>query len=222
MFDNRGVGSSTDQPEVPLSIELMADDTAGLIDALGLDHPSVVGWSTGGEIALALAVRHPGTAGELVLSGATAGGPTAVQSPPEVNALLSSNNPADEVKLFDYLFTPSGSAARDAYLAGIATMPAEEVSDTIVARQAASEDRFTTTTDTSDGLSDIHGTVVVINGADDQLVPPDNARLIAARVPAAELRIVPDAAHALMFQYPDWFVSVVDAAANGQPIPPNP
>jgi pimeloyl-ACP methyl ester carboxylesterase len=77
-FDNRGVGYSTDQPSRPLTIELMADDTAHLLDALGVRKAVVVGWSTGGEIALTMAARHPNKLSALVTSGGTAGGPTTV------------------------------------------------------------------------------------------------------------------------------------------------
>ena len=128
MFDNRGVGASTDQPDRPLTIELMSDDTAGLIEALGLERPAVFGWSTGGEIALALAVRHPDRVGPLMVSGATAGSPQSVPAAPELDALLASSDPADQVKLLDTLFTPSGAAARQRYIEGLLAMPAETVS----------------------------------------------------------------------------------------------
>ena len=144
MFDNRGVGASTDQADRPLTIELMGDDTAGLIQALGLHRPTVVGWSTGGEIALALAVGHPGVAGPLVLSGATAGGPTAIQTPPAVEAQM-------DTKLLDYLFTSSGATARAAYIAGVTKMPSEDVAPATIQRQADAETRFAGSTVTYQG-----------------------------------------------------------------------
>jgi 3-oxoadipate enol-lactonase len=65
-FDNRGAGRS-DKPDIPYSIQMMADDTAGLMDALGIDHASVVGISMGGRIALDLALRYPARVKNLVL-----------------------------------------------------------------------------------------------------------------------------------------------------------
>ncbi|MCB0977393.1 MAG: alpha/beta hydrolase, partial [Acidimicrobiales bacterium] len=78
-FDNRDVGRSTwidtpgldpmtavlaamggDRSVAPYLLEDMADDTAGLIDHLGLDGVHVVGASMGGMIAQTLAIRHPG------------------------------------------------------------------------------------------------------------------------------------------------------------------
>src|SRR3954454_896908 len=65
-FDSRGHGQSTN-PDGQLSYELIADDTAALIDALELDHPVVGGWSDGGQVALELGLRYPGRARGLIV-----------------------------------------------------------------------------------------------------------------------------------------------------------
>lgn len=70
-FDNRGAGR-TDKPNQPYTIELMADDTEELLRALGIQRANVVGVSMGGRIALALALRHPGRVGKLVLVSTSA------------------------------------------------------------------------------------------------------------------------------------------------------
>jgi pimeloyl-ACP methyl ester carboxylesterase len=197
----------------------MADDTSGLIDALGLDHPTLFGWSTGGEIALTLAERHPGQLGPIMVSGATAGGPTATPAPPELDALLASTDPADQVKLLDELFTPSGAAARDAYISGLLSMPEDEVSAATQARQADAETAFAADPTVADGLGSISSPVLVTDGADDRLVPPANATLIAGAIPGAQLLLVPDTSHAWMLQQIDRFVDVLVAFAAGQPIP---
>ncbi len=46
----------------PITYEHMADDTAALIDHLGLNQPDVVGFSMGGTTAMGMAIRHPGLA----------------------------------------------------------------------------------------------------------------------------------------------------------------
>ena len=81
-FDNRDVGLSTHLDHLPAptlrelalwhrrppyTIDDMADDAAGLLDALGIDSAHVVGASLGGFIAQTLAIRHPGRVRSLTL-----------------------------------------------------------------------------------------------------------------------------------------------------------
>jgi len=64
--DNRGVGLS-DKPLGPYSSEQMADDYAGLLDAIQVEKVKVVGCSMGSTIAQQLAIRHPEKVHSLVL-----------------------------------------------------------------------------------------------------------------------------------------------------------
>lgn len=64
--DNRGVGQS-DKPTGPYTTEQMADDYAGLLDAIGVEKVKVVGCSMGSTIAQQLAIRHPEKVESLVL-----------------------------------------------------------------------------------------------------------------------------------------------------------
>ena len=70
-FDNRGAGR-TDKPDAPYSIEMMADDMAGLMQASGIEQANIVGISMGGRIALALALQHPERVKKLVLVSTSA------------------------------------------------------------------------------------------------------------------------------------------------------
>ena len=57
-FDNRGMGE-TGAGTRPFTVEQFAEDTAGLMDALGIESAHVFGISMGGFIAQELALRHP-------------------------------------------------------------------------------------------------------------------------------------------------------------------
>jgi pimeloyl-ACP methyl ester carboxylesterase len=70
-FDNRGAGQ-TDKPDEPYTVSQMADDTAGLMRALGIERAHVVGMSLGGRIALELALEHPGVVRSLILVSTSA------------------------------------------------------------------------------------------------------------------------------------------------------
>src|SRR5579884_503569 len=69
-FDNRGVGQ-TDKPDIPYSIDMMADDTAGLLQAIGITHAHILGVSMGGRIAVSLTLRHPSLVKSLILVSTT-------------------------------------------------------------------------------------------------------------------------------------------------------
>jgi 3-oxoadipate enol-lactonase len=70
-FDSRGAGR-TDKPDVPYTIEMMAEDTAGLFGALDVKSANVVGISMGGRIAIELTLRHPELVKSLVLASTCA------------------------------------------------------------------------------------------------------------------------------------------------------
>jgi pimeloyl-ACP methyl ester carboxylesterase len=68
-IDQRGYGHSPDG-SWSLSYQMMADDTAAIIEKLGLGPVDVVGHSDGADLALILARDHPSTVRHLVISGA--------------------------------------------------------------------------------------------------------------------------------------------------------
>lgn len=58
LIDNRGCGQS-DSPDMPYTVEMMAEDIAALCKTLQLKHCHLIGSSMGGAIAQALAYRYP-------------------------------------------------------------------------------------------------------------------------------------------------------------------
>ena len=68
-IDLRGTGES-DKPEGAYSTELLADDVAGFMAAVGIEKAHVAGLSLGGVIGMWLAAKHPDRVQSLSLHGA--------------------------------------------------------------------------------------------------------------------------------------------------------
>ncbi|MEX0998454.1 MAG: alpha/beta fold hydrolase, partial [Thermodesulfobacteriota bacterium] len=71
VFDNRGSGKS-DKPEEKYLTSDMADDTAALMEELGIESAHIVGKSMGGMIAQWLAIKYPKKVQKLVLGCSSA------------------------------------------------------------------------------------------------------------------------------------------------------
>ncbi len=72
----------------PYTIEDMADDAVGLLDALGIEKAHVCGMSMGGMIAQELAIRHPQRVLSLISIYSTTGNPKLPQAKPEIMQVL--------------------------------------------------------------------------------------------------------------------------------------
>lgn len=66
-FDNRGSGR-TDKPDIIYTIEMMANDTAKLMRAVGVNRGNILGISLGGRIALELTLKYPDMVNSLILA----------------------------------------------------------------------------------------------------------------------------------------------------------
>ena len=64
------------------------------MDAIGVAHANVLGWSMGGFVAQRLAVDHPERVGHLILAGTNPGGSEAVLGTRQAQAIDSDPNPA--------------------------------------------------------------------------------------------------------------------------------
>jgi pimeloyl-ACP methyl ester carboxylesterase len=65
-FERQGHGHTADIDR-PFSLDQMAEDLAGLLRHLNIEGADVLGYSTGGAVALEFALRHPDRLGKLVL-----------------------------------------------------------------------------------------------------------------------------------------------------------
>ncbi len=208
IFDNRGVGYTTDDTSVPDTIPLMADDTVGLIKALGLRHPALLGWSMGGEIGLTVAALHPGAIGALVSSGGDLGGSEAINTPAAVAKELNSPETTGP-QMMDLLFPADATAARAAYIEQLGLIPPEKVGNETLLRQYQAGQAYESFEGTWDKLPDSTIPMLITNGSLDGITPPGNASIITHRAKHAKRVMFPDAGHAMLVQDAGRFVSLV-------------
>jgi pimeloyl-ACP methyl ester carboxylesterase len=71
-LDFQGHGRSDHGDPARWTVNVLADDIRGFCDAIGIDHPAVLGWSFGGMVAMAYAARHPGHPAKLILQSTMA------------------------------------------------------------------------------------------------------------------------------------------------------
>jgi pimeloyl-ACP methyl ester carboxylesterase len=208
-FDNRDVGESTHfhdagapafGGDAPYLLGDMADDAAGLLDALGLGSAHVVGVSMGGMIAQAMAIRHPDRVRSLTSIMSTPSPQAAPPTEAAMAALMSPPSPDRETAIARALETWKviGSpgypldTGRIARLAGLSYDRAYDPAG--VARQLAA---ITASGDRAPLLKELSVPTLVLHGEQDQLVPLPGGIATADAVPGARLVTYPGMGHDL-------------------------
>jgi pimeloyl-ACP methyl ester carboxylesterase len=206
VFDNRGV-LTTSRGRGRLTIQRMADDTQGLIRALGYRRADVLGWSMGGYIAQELALRHPQRVRRLVLAATDPGSSRAIQpkSPP-ARRVLNDPNPTIQ-ELLRAIFPAAEQAAANAYIRRLLLWPGVQPSDFNASPQITGDQRVAAgklwlcrSCGAYGRLPSLRAPTLVADGRRDILEPPDNSRIIARRIPRARLSLYGAAGHAFLFQ----------------------
>ena len=206
VFDNRGTGY-TPADATLFSIPRFAADTAALMDALGIPRAHVLGLSMGASVAQEFSLAYPGRVDRLILVSGTCGGNEAVGIPAEIWSRLTdkSGSPADlAARMFSLLFPEDWLAARDPWQ--YCPSVTETTSEENAARQA---EAFFSWPGSYDRLPEIRCPVLVVTGAEDRIIPPENSRILAGRIPGARLAVIPGAGHGLQYQCPGVFARIV-------------
>jgi pimeloyl-ACP methyl ester carboxylesterase len=183
----------------------------GLLEALKIDKPDVLGWSMGSFIAQELALTNPDKVGNLILYASGCGGREAVPPSPEVIQTISNTSiPPRELgqKLISLLFPPDWFKANPDYL-NYFPIPKEAVSPEILGRQSEAIANWTGTCNNSNVLSKITQPTLIIVGTDDVFTPAQNSLMLVERIPGSWLVRISDAGHGLMYQYSDEFNKVL-------------
>lgn len=215
-FDNRGAGKS-EVPPGPYTTAQMADDAAALLDGLGIARAHLLGVSLGGMIAQQIALGHPGKVDRLVLACTAPGGALSVRPSPEALAAFARDPSADlEAQIrrtIPYLYTERYCREKpeeiEAFVRRRLASPAD-------AAGAAAQLAAAVNHDAGDRLEEIAAPTLVITGTADLLVPPENSRRIAGRIPGARLLFLPGAPHRLFAERAKSFNREVLSFLDGQ------
>jgi pimeloyl-ACP methyl ester carboxylesterase len=238
VFDNRDVGLSEKldaagapdmgavvgalaekrKPPVAYTLDEMAADAAGLLEALGIARAHIVGASMGGMIAQLVAADYPERTLSLTSIMSSTGNPDLPRATPEAMARLNTPAP-DPNQDLDGFLTHSVEGAK--VMAG--TYP---VNETLVRENALSDFRrcyypvgfqrqyagIMASPDRRPKLATITAPTVVIHGADDPLVPLAGGRDTAENIAGAELRIIPGVGHEMPAATQQAFIDGILAA----------
>jgi pimeloyl-ACP methyl ester carboxylesterase len=217
VFDNRGVGNTTTGSQ-PYTIEQLANDTAGLLDALEIQNANVLGYSLGSFIAQQVAITYPEKVSRLILVASTCGGEDSIPKPAEFLELQAeivnkiSNNVSISQEEYIALINASlGAGWIRLHPESIENIPEGQGFFATISPQAQEGQaniglrwEATDWNGVCDELAGIAKPTLVIAGTDDNAyVPHENSLIIAGKVPGAWLIQIENAGHAVMDQYPD-------------------
>lgn len=199
--EQRGHGHTRDVPG-PYRYADMADDTAELLDRLGIRDADLVGWSDGANIGLLLAVRRPDLVRRLVISGANViPGAQAISA--ETQAMIRDYRPGDDTaRAAEYARQSGDSAAGWAVVIGKLTRLWLEHPTPDEIRPA--------------DLARIRTPTLVMAGDRDAIRLAHTIEIYRA-LPNASLFILPATGHATFRDRPAWIDPVIRAFLDGPP-----
>lgn len=223
-FDNRDVGLSSkideaelpnieevlaarqsgEKAKIPYTLDDMADDAIGLLDALGIERAHICGISMGGMIAQIMAVRYPSRVWSLVSMESGTGAPDLPPAKPEVIALLLAPRPAERDAYVEHMLNIFRTIAGS-------KIPIDEQLTRRLSEQ--SYDRcyypqgvarhwaaIIAAGDRTQALKSVTAPTLVIHGSEDPLVPIEHGKATAEAVPGAEVLIIEGMGHGLHYE----------------------
>lgn len=216
-FDNRDIGLSSkiedgrvpnvlqlmagDYSSAPYTLADMAEDTAGLLDELGIDAAHVIGASMGGMVGQTLACRHPDRVLSLTSIMSSTGSRESGQPKPEVLVALLTPMPSDRdgyieavVNTFNLIGSPGYPHDEDALRALVSASYDRSHDPASVLRQLAA---IAASGDRSTAIGAIGVPTLVIHGEDDPLIQLSGGEATAAAIPGSKLIKIPGMGHDL-------------------------
>ena len=223
-FDSRDVGMSTHldrtpapspqaiaaalqaglSPEIPYTLEDMAADAIGLLDALSIGEAHLIGRSMGGMIAQLAAAMHPQRVISLTSIMSTTGNPGLPPGAPDVLAMLIAPAPAPLADESGYVAHRIAFSRRIAGSGHVFDEAAESAMIREELRRSHDPAGFlrqlsamVATGDIRNRIRNIVAPTLVIHGTEDALIPPAAGEDTAACIPDAYLMLIPGMGHDL-------------------------
>ncbi|HYF22195.1 MAG TPA: alpha/beta hydrolase [Caulobacteraceae bacterium] len=242
-FDNRDVGLSSKMDHAgplnaaqlfgermqgrpiapPYTLDDMARDAVGLLDALKIDRAHVVGASMGGMIAQLIAADHPARVKSLTSIMSTTGNPLVGQPTPEAFMALATPAPppsdeaafvAHALRVARVISGPGYPLDEQAWTERVLADAKRSYHPPGFVRQLAA---IWAAPDRTEKLRTITAPTVVIHGELDPLVQPDGGRATAAAVPGAEMVSLPRMGHSLPVElYDELAAAILRAVERGR------
>jgi pimeloyl-ACP methyl ester carboxylesterase len=210
-FDNRGAGR-TSAPDEPYSIRGMAEDTAALMDALGIRRAHVAGASMGGMIAQELAINFGEKIDRLVIACSRAR-TSELRKLVSVaqRALWEAGLPREAISAIQQPWGSTSAVLQDERKPLDALRLAAADPYPIQKHAFLRQLDATMAHDALERLAAITAPTLVLVGAEDILTPPYENAEIARNIPGAQFRILPRGGHGFSAEYAaDFNRAVVD------------
>jgi len=205
LYDCRGMWQS-EHPPGPYTMELHADDLAGLLDILGIERAHIGGTSYGAEVGMVFALKYPERTRSLVVTSAVS------QVDPLLQGMIDS--------------WIAAARARDAEMLFQVVYPLTFSEDWIAANRMTldlARERYNSLDfdaflqlllcfsklDITADLHRIAAPVLVVAGELDLLKPRRYSEIIAREIPGAEFAVIPQAGHAALWERAGVFNSLI-------------
>jgi len=227
-FDTRGIGNTTTGSK-PYTYQQLANDSAGLLDALKIPKADVMGYSLGSYIAEQLAIMFPDKVNSLLLVASSCGGKDHTPKPPEFIKLQSDivNKSLNNVSISHEEMKELVSASLGSgwirlhpesldIPANITTL--QQLKPGLPPEIANNQNNVgkhwednPNWSGACDELAKLAKPTLVITGTDDNMYQPHvNSLKIVEKIPGAWLVQIEDAGHAVMDQYPEEIAKILN------------
>ena len=202
-LDNRGAGQS-DKPEGAYTVEMLADDAAGLLDRLGLERSSIFGISFGAKVAQMLALRRPGLVDRLIL-GCTyfSGAIEKVKMPEEsFKVMKGPGGTKEQVARRAFSIALSERFVRQSPEV-FEQLVRWRIERPIIYRGYFGQLRAILAFDIEDRVGTISNDTLILHGSEDRIVPVARAHELQAVLRNSKVEILQGAGHLFFIEQPE-------------------